>query len=162
VVLAGLGGSAFGVYRMRQGEMAENLPVAPARKGEFLAIIRCRGDLKAGRSAQVYTPVVPNLRISWMAPAGEPVKEGDPLIRFDSSSAQQQLMQKEAALKQAEASLTQALAQAQITAEQDNSELKQAKYTVERAKLEASKQTIKSKIDGAQSEIDLQLAEQKL
>ena len=162
VVLAGLGGSAFGVYRMRQGEMAENLPVAPARKGEFLAIIRCRGDLKAGRSAQVYTPVVPNLRISWMAPSGEPVKEGDPLIRFDSSSAQQQLMQKEAALKQAEASLTQALAQAQITAEQDNSELKQAKYAVERAKLEASKQTIKSKIDGAQSEIDLQLAEQKL
>jgi para-nitrobenzyl esterase len=55
------------------------------------------------------------------------VKEGDPLIRFDSSSAQQQLMQKEAALKQAEASLMQATAQAQITAEQDNSELKQAK-----------------------------------
>jgi len=31
VVLAALGGSAFGVYRMRQGDGAENLPVAPAR-----------------------------------------------------------------------------------------------------------------------------------
>jgi RND family efflux transporter MFP subunit len=162
VVLAAIGGSAFGVYRLQKGDSSENLPVAPARKGEFLAIIRCRGDLKAARSAQVYTPTVPNLRISWMANAGEAVKEGDPLIRFDSSSAQQQLMQKEAALKQAEAALLQATAQAQITAEQDNSELKQAKYAVERAKLEASKQTIKSKIDGAQSEIDLQLAEQKL
>ena len=67
--------------------------LAPARKGDFLAIIRCRGDLKAGRSAQVYTPVVPNLRISWMAPSGDPVSAGDPLIKFDSSSAQQQLMQ---------------------------------------------------------------------
>lgn len=162
VVLGAIGGSAFGLYRLQKGDGTVDLPVAPARKGEFLAIIRCRGDLKAGRSAQVYTPVVPNLRISWMATAGEPVKEGDPLIRFDSSSAQQQLMQKEAALRQSEASLTQALAQAQITAEQDKSELGQAKYTVERARLEASKQSIKSKIDGQQSEIDLAVAEQKL
>jgi HlyD family secretion protein len=162
VVLGALAGSAFGVYRMRQGDPGANLPVAPARKGDFLAIIRCRGDLKAGRSAQVYTPVVPNLRIGWMANACEPVKAGDSLIKFDSSSATQQLMQKEAQLRQAQASLDQAQAQAQITAEQDKSELGQAKYAVERAKLEASKQTIKSKIDGAQSEIDLALAEQKL
>ena len=162
VVLGAVAGSAFGVYRLRQGDATVNLPVAPARKGDFLAIIRCRGDLKAGRSAQVYTPVVPNLRISWMANAGEPVKAGDSLIKFDSSSATQQLTQKEAQLRQAQASLAQAVAQAQITAEQDKSELGQAKYAVERAKLEASKQSIKSKIDGAQSEIDLALAEQKL
>ena len=71
LLLGALAGSAFGVYRLRQGDATVNLPVAPARKGDFLAIIRCRGDLKAGRSAQVYTPVVPNLRISWMANAGE-------------------------------------------------------------------------------------------
>ena len=41
--------------------------------------------------------------VTWMAPAGEPVGAGDPLIRFDSSSAQQQLAQKEAALRQAQA-----------------------------------------------------------
>jgi RND family efflux transporter MFP subunit len=162
VVLAAVAGSAFGLYRMRQGESAQNLPVAPARKGDFLAIIRCRGDLKAGRSVQVYTPVVPNLRISWMAPSGEPVKPGDSLIKFDSSSATQQLMQKEAQLRQAQASLDQALAQARITLEQDQNELGQAKYAVERAKLEASKQAIKSRIDGEQSVIDLSLAEQKL
>jgi len=162
VVLGALGGSAFGVYRMQKANAAADLPVAPARKGDFLAIIRCRGDLKAGRSAQVYTPVVPNLRISWMAPSGDPVAAGDPLIKFDSSSAQQQLMQKEAALRQAQASLDQAVAQAKITAEQDKSELGQAKYAVERARLEASKLAIKSKIEGDQSLVDLGLAEQKL
>jgi len=162
VVLAAVGGSAFALYRLKQGESAVNLPVAPARKGDFLAIIRCRGDLKAGRSAQIYTPIVPNLRISWMAPAGENIEAGESLIKFDSSSATQQLAQKEAQLRQASASLDQALAQAQITAEQDKSELGQAKYAVERARLEASKQAIKSRIDGEQSLIDLALAEQKL
>src|SRR5512133_203905 len=83
VVLAALGGSAFGLYRLKQGESGVNLPVAPARKGDFLAIIRCRGDLKAGRSAQIYTPIVPNLRISWMAPAGEAIEAGASLIKFD-------------------------------------------------------------------------------
>jgi HlyD family secretion protein len=161
-VAGALAGSGYKLYKVRQASAAVDLPVAPARKGDFLAIIRCRGDLKAARSAPVYVPTVPNLRISWMAPSGDPVKAGDPLIKFDSSSAQQTLMQKEAALKQAEATLEQALAQAKITSEQDASDLAQAKYAVERAKLEASKAAIKSKIDGDESLVDLGVAEQKL
>jgi len=162
LVLAGAGAAGAGIYRYRQAQTAAELPVAPAREGEFLVIIRCRGDLKAGRSAQIYTPIVPNLRISWMAPAGEPVKAGDPLIRFDSSSAQQQLAQKEAQLRQNQASLDQAVAQAKITAEQDASDLAQARYTVEKARLDASKEEILSKIDGEEKKIDLEVAEQQL
>jgi len=162
IILGAAAGSAFGLYRMRQTATAVDLPVAPARQGDFLAIIRCRGDLKAARSAQIYTPIVPNLRIAWMAPAGEPVKTGDSLIKFDSSSATQQLAQKEAQLRQTEASLDQALAQSRITAEQDKSDLEQAKYTVERAKLEVVRLTIKSRIDGDEAKVDLATAEQKL
>ena len=162
LALGAAGGAGFAVYRYRQAGAGAELPVAPARKGEFLVIIRCRGDLKAGRSAQIYTPIVPNLRISWMAPAGEPVAAGDPLIRFDSSSAEQTLAQKEAQLRQAQATLEQAVAQAKITAEQDASDLAQAKYTVEHARLEASKEEIVSKIDGDEKKIDLEVAEQQL
>ena len=162
VTVGALTGSAFGVYRMRLKATAVELPVAPARQGEFLAIVRCRGDLKAGRSAQIYTPIVPNLRISWMAPAGEMVQTGDSLIKFDSSSATQTLAQKEAALRQAEASLDQQVAQMKITAEQDKSDLEQAKYTVERAKLDVVRLTIKSPIDGEEAKVDLATAEQKL
>ncbi len=162
VVLGAVAGSAFALYRMRQGKAAENLPVAPARKGDFLAIIRCRGDLKAARSAQVYTPMVPNLRIAWMATAGEPVEAGASLIKFDSSSAQQQLMQKEAQLKQAQASLDQAVAQARITSEQDQNELRQATFGVEQARLEVKRKSIKSRIEGEQAAVDLAIAEQKL
>jgi len=157
-----VGGAAAGVYRYRQTQASVDLPVAPARKGDFLVIVRCRGDLKAARSAPIYAPNVPNLRIGWLAPGGEPVKAGDTIVKFDSSSAQQQLMQKEAQLRQSQAGLDQALAQARITSEQDKSDLGQAKYTVERARLEASKQDIVSKIQGEESRIDLGVAEQKL
>ena len=32
---------------------AVTLPVAPARKGDFLVIVRCRGELRARRSVQI-------------------------------------------------------------------------------------------------------------
>ena len=162
VVVAMCGGAAAGVYRLRQAQAAVNLPIAPARKGEFLVIVRCRGDLKAARSVQLYTPMVPNLRIAWMVSGGDRVKEGEPVIKFDSSSAQQELMQKQAALGQAQATLDQAVAQAKITAQQDASDLSAAKYTVELARLEADKQSILSRIEGESKKVDLSVAEQKL
>jgi HlyD family secretion protein len=162
LVFLAIGGASAGVYRFRQAQSAVNLPMAPARQGDFLVIIRCRGDIKAGRSVQIYTPMVPNLRIAWLSPPGEKVQAGDTIVKFDSSSVQQQLQQKDAQLRQAQATLEQALAQAKITAEQDNSDLADAKFTVERARLEASKQTIVSRIQGEESKIDLGLAEQKL
>src|SRR5262245_18697655 len=97
-----------------------------------------------------------------MVPAGERVKADDPVIRFDSSSAQQELLQKEAALRQAQATLEQAVAQAKIPADQDRSDLADAKFTVERARLEVSKQAIVSQIKGEESQVDLGVAEQKL
>ncbi len=161
-IILAIGAASAGVYRLRRAETVEDLPLAPARKGEFLVIIRTRGDVKAGRSVQIYAPRVPNLRIAWMVPAGERVKVGDPVIRFDSSSAQQDLLQKEAALRQAQATLDQAVAQAKITAEQDHSDLADANFTVERARLEVSKQAIVSEIAGEESKVDLGVAEQKL
>ncbi|HEX7597491.1 MAG TPA: efflux RND transporter periplasmic adaptor subunit, partial [Polyangia bacterium] len=157
-----LAAASFAVYRYRQAQPAAILPSAPARQGDFLVLIRCRGELKAERSVSVYTPMVPNLRISWMTPPGEGVKQGDTIVKFDSSSAQQTLMQKEAALRQAQATLDQALAQSKITSEQDRTDLADAGFTVERARLEASKQEIVSRLQGESSKIDYGVAQQKL
>jgi len=125
--------------------------------------VRCRGELKARRSVQLTAPVnVPDLQIVWLAPSGDPVKTGQPVIRFDPSSARQQLQEKEAGLNQAQATLDQALAQAKITAEQDKLDMASAQYDVEKARLEASKAEIVSALQGEESKIDLGLAEQKL
>src|ERR1035438_4900053 len=106
--------------------------------------------------------MVPNLRIAWMTPPGATVKQGDTIVKFDSSSAKETLMQKEAALRQAQATLEQALAQSKITSEQDQTDLADANYTVERARLEASKQEIVSRLQGEASKIDYGVARQKL
>src|SRR5947199_9366153 len=100
---------AAGAWQMRRLQAAIRLPVAPVRKGDFLVIVRCRGELKARSSVQLTAPVnVPDLRIVWLAPAGNPIAAGEPVIRFDPSSARQQLKEKDAGLRQAQAALDQA------------------------------------------------------
>jgi HlyD family secretion protein len=118
--------------------------------------------LKAARSKTVYAPIVPQLRIAWLAPSGTIIKQGDPMIRFDSSAAQQQLQQKEATLRQLQAMLDQTVAQSKITLGQDTSDLADAQFTVERAKLEVSKQEIVGQIQAEESRIALGIAEQRL
>ncbi|HYP12997.1 MAG TPA: HlyD family efflux transporter periplasmic adaptor subunit, partial [Bryobacteraceae bacterium] len=161
IALAAAGG--FGVYRMRNVQAAETLAVAPARKGDFLVIVRARGELKARMSSLVTAPVnVPELRIVWMAPQGGAIKAGDPIIRFDPSSATNQLNEKKALLAQAQAALDQAVAQAAIQTEQDKLDLAAAEYQVERAKLEASKAEIVSRLKGEESRVDLDMAGTRL
>jgi len=160
-LIAGL--ASAGVYRMRRSDSATNLPMAPARKGDFSVIVRCRGELKARRSVQITAPVnVPDLRIVWAAPPSSPVKAGDVVIRFDPSSAKQQLQEKEATLRQAQAILDQQLAQTRISAEQDQLDLATSRYQVEKAKLETSKAEIVSALQGEESKIDLGIAEKDL
>ncbi|MBI4874730.1 MAG: efflux RND transporter periplasmic adaptor subunit [Acidobacteria bacterium] len=164
--IAALALAAFGGvmgWRARAARAEGTLATAEARKGEFLVLIRCRGELKARRSVQVSAPVnVPELRIVWLAPSGSPVREADPVVRFDPSSARQQLAEKEAALKQAQAALDQATAEAGIVAEQDRRSLAEARYQVERARLEVSLTEIVSALKAAESKIDLSVAERRL
>jgi HlyD family secretion protein len=160
-LLAGL--ASVETYRLRKVDASTTLPMAPARKGDFSVIVRCRGELKARVSKQLNAPVnVPDLRIVWAAPPSSPVKAGDIVIKFDPSSAKQQLQEKEAALRQAQATLDQEVAQARITSEQDKLDLATSKYTVEKARLEASKQEIVSALQGEENKIDLSLAEEDL
>ena len=103
LVAATLGAAGwYGVNGYKE-TTAQQIPLAKVRFGEFLAIVRCRGELKAGRSMQIYVPLIPSLRIAWIAQSGELVNEGDPVIRFDSSTAQQEIIQKQGALAQAPA-----------------------------------------------------------
>ncbi len=158
-VAAGL----FAWFKMRKVEAASDLPAAKARKGEFLVIVRCRGDLSAARSVQIIAPLrVPDLQIVWVAPASSAVAVGETVLRFDPSAAKQAINEHTASMRQAQANLDQALAQSRITAEQDKLDSAKAQYDLEKAQLEASKQTIVSEIQGEESKIDARVAEEKL
>src|SRR5579864_9193872 len=163
LAVVAVGAAVGGVLRLRKVQAAVNPPTARARKGEFAVIVVCRGELSVRHSVQLVAPVnVPDLKIVWLAPPGGAIKSGQPVVRFDPSSARQQLDEKNAALKQAQATVEQAVAQARITAEQDKLDQATAKYQVERARLEASKQSIVSAIQGEESKVDLESAEMHL
>ena len=65
-------------------------------------------------------------------------------------------------MKSAEAGIDQARAQARLTEEEDKTTVLKARFAVESAKLEASKQEIVSKIEGAEANLKLADAEQAL
>ncbi len=156
-------GSGVAFFRMRNAQAATSLPTASARRGEFLVLIRARGELTAEKSVQITAPVnVPDLQIVWTAPTGSEVAPGQVVIRFDPSAAKQQISEHTAALKSAQANLDQALAQARITSEKDKLDLATATYDWEKAKLEASKQAVMSVIQGEESKIDSGLAQEKV
>jgi HlyD family secretion protein len=163
IILLIVAGSVWALRQWRHSGSIADLPVAAARRGDFLVMVRCRGELVARRSVQLSAPLdVPNLQIVFLAPPGSIVKAGQVVIRFDPSKSQQDLKEKNAALEQAQATLDQSVAQARITADQDKLDLATATYDREKARLEASKKTIVSAMDGQKSAIDLGLAEEKV
>jgi HlyD family secretion protein len=163
LILGSLAGAAAWVYKSTRVQAKAELPSATARKGEFQVIVRCRGELTALKSVQLIAPInVPGLQIAWQAPANSEVKAGDLVVKFDSSSSQQQLLEKQAALKQAQAALDQAITETKTTAQQDKLDTANAQVNVDKMTLEASKEEIVSRLQAEESKIDLGVAEQKM
>jgi HlyD family secretion protein len=163
VVLASAGGAAAWVYRNTRVEAKLELPSATARRGEFQVIVRSRGELVALHSVELIAPFnVPGLQIAWQVPANSEVKTGDLVVKFDSSQAQGQLREMEAALKQAQAGLEQAITEAKTTADQDKNDLANSQVSVSKAELEASKEEIVSRLQAEESRIDLGVAQEQL
>lgn len=149
--------------RSKAASPTTSVPTATARRGEFLVIVSCRGELTADSTTRINAPVnVPNLQIVWLATQGSAVKKGDPVVRFDASGAERQLKEQDAALAQAQASLDQAIAEGKMTIEQDKLDLATQKQAAEKARLEASKKDIVSDIQAQENVIDLGLAEEKV
>jgi hypothetical protein len=138
------------------------LPLAPVRSGEFVAVIRARGQVQADRSIPIYAPLAQDLRIAWMAPVSERVEAGSPLVRFDSSSAERDLIQRRAAAERARASLDQAIAEGKAAAEHDRRDVDDARLGVELAELDTADSDFVARLDAERRRVDLSVARQKL
>lgn len=142
---------------------AGNSLLAPVRTGDFAQIVRCRGEVRAGRSVDLTAPAgVSDLKLVWLADPGSSLKAGDVVVRFDRTDAERQLEQTGDALRNADAAFEQALAQAHIGAEKDKQELANVQFELERAKLEASRAAIVSVIQGEESELAVDSASARL
>lgn len=160
LVLAGTG-VVWGAVRL--GRRSPTVPTIEVKRGEFLDSLEFRGEVKALKSITISAPAeAGDLQILKVAQEGTPVKQGDVVVEFDKTKTEQDLAQYRSTLKSAEAEIEQARAQARLTEEQDKTAVLKARYDVEGAKLEAGKQEIVSKIEGAEAKLKLADSEQAL
>jgi HlyD family secretion protein len=138
------------------------LPIAPVRSGEFVAVIRTRGQVQAQRSFPIYAPLVQDLRIAWMAPASDLIERGEPMIRFDSSTAERDLIQRRSAVERARANLDQAIVDGKAAAEHDERDLVDARLNVELAQLSTADSEFIARLEAERGRIDLRVAQQNL
>ncbi len=141
-----------------------SIPLAEARRGDFVDYISVRGSIKAIRSIQLNAPssAGSDLQIIKLVPTGTIVKKGDVVVEFDATTLKHSLEQKQSELRSAEAEIEHTRAEGRLTQEQQATDLLQGRFDVDRARLDTSKQEILSEIDGAETRLKLADAEQKL
>jgi HlyD family secretion protein len=139
------------------------VPTIDVKRAEFLDSFEIRGEVKALRSIEIIAPSeAGDLQILKLSSDGAKVNKGDPVVEFDKTKTEQDLAQYQSSLKYATADIEQARAQARLTEEQDLTAVSKARYDLESAKLDASKQEIVSKIDGAEAQLKVDDAKEAL
>jgi HlyD family secretion protein len=164
IVVLVLSAASVGVYGVVH--YSSKPPAAPTfqvNRGEFLDALQFRGQLKAMRSVSITAPEnAGDLQILKIAADGTQVKQGDVVVEFDPSKTQQDLAQDKSVLKSSQAEIEQVKADGRLTEEVDTTAVMKAKYDVEVAKLDASKQEVVSRIEGAEANLKLADAKQAL
>ena len=158
-----LAGSGVVLGAVRLGKRTPTVPTMQVKREEFLDSMQFRGEVKALKSVTISAPSeAGDLQIIKVSPEGTVVKPGDVVVEFDKTKTEQDRAQYRSSLKSAEAGIDQASAQARLAEEEDKTSVLKARYAVESAKLEASKQEIVSRIEGAEAQLKLADAEQAL
>jgi RND family efflux transporter MFP subunit len=155
------GGAVLGAVRYSNRFPA--IPTFEVKRGEFVDSVQFRGEVKAMKSVTISAPAeAGDLEIVKIAAEGTQLKQGDTIVEFDKTKTEQDLAQYRSTLKSAQAEIEQARAQARLKEEEDVTAVMRARYDVEAAKLDASKQEIVSRIEGAEAKLKVADAEQKL
>jgi RND family efflux transporter MFP subunit len=161
LVLSAASAAVYGV--VHYSSKPPVVPTFQVNRGEFLDALQFRGQLKAMRSVSITAPEnAGDLQILKIAADGTQVKQGDVVVEFDPSKTQQDLAQDKSVLKSSQAEIEQVKADGRLTEEVDTTAVMKAKYDVEVAKLDASKQEVISRIEGAEANLKLADAKQAL
>ncbi len=161
VLIAAIGVGSYVAYQYT-GTTTVEVPVAQARKGEFVISISTRGEIRSTNSEVLAAPQVPDLTITRLASNGQRVRRGDVVVEFDAAQNEQQLLEETTNVRTVESEIVQMKASHKITNEQDEMNLMIAEFNLERAKLDASKAEVISAIEGEKYRIDVGVSEGEL
>jgi HlyD family secretion protein len=148
---------------VRYTNRSPTLPTFQVKRGEFVDSLQFRGQVKALKSLSIVAPdEAGDLKILKIVEDGSQVRPGDMIVEFDKTKTEQELARDRSALKSAEAEIEQAKAEARLVEEGNLTAVAKARFDVEAAKLDASKQEILSRIDGAEANLKVSDASHEL
>jgi len=163
VAAALLVGSGVVLGAVRFSTRSPEVPTWDVKRGEFVDSVQFRGEIKAMKSVTISAPAeAGDLQIVKIVADGTQVKQGDVVVEFDHTKTEQDLAQDRSVLKSAQAEIEQARAQARLTEEEDVTAVMKARFDVETAQLDAGKQEIVSRIEGAEAKLKVADSAQKL
>ncbi|HNY40892.1 MAG TPA: HlyD family secretion protein [Bryobacteraceae bacterium] len=154
VILLAVAGGGFAAYRYNTNKPIE-VPVAAARRADFVITVKVRGEIRSTRSKILMAPQVPDPTITMLAESGKMIKAGQPVIEFDTATLENTYLDRNSLMRTIDSEVVQTKASHKITDESDATNKMTAEYDVQRAELEASKAEILSEIEGAKNRIDV-------
>jgi HlyD family secretion protein len=146
--IAVVGMAAAGTFAASRRAAPPDFPTTLVTRGQFVDTLEIRGEIRPLKSVVLSSPMQSGeLQILKLAKSGTMVKPGDLVVRFDPSTLERTIQEKQSELKQADAEIEQAQAQTRIAREQNATAVMKAGYDIERAKLDASKGDTVSRLD---------------
>lgn len=159
VLLAGIGW-----HVLASGDAAG--PTVRVEQRDLVLGVEVSGTLQAVESSQLGPPQVPNMwnfKISMMAPEGEEVAAGTPVLGFDTSELVQQLKRYRNEAEEAGKKLEKQQVDLRVQAENDALRLAEAEARLRRAELKAERPPeLIASLEYDKAALDLELARREL
>jgi HlyD family secretion protein len=127
--------------------VTRDIPTRPVTFGEFVITINTSGTIEAKRAFVLSAPRIRGLTITWLAPEGSNVKEGDPVIRFDDTQQKADVADNESELKIKQTALERARQEHTIQDKQLKLELEKAQRNYDEKKHEAPRVAEEAKLE---------------
>lgn len=135
IILVILLGGAYGVNALFSTSV--DIPTSVANRGEFVISLKASGTVDAKRAYTISAPRVRGLQITWLAPEGSTVSEGDPVIKFDATQQITDLNEYQSSLKIAKTTLDRSKKEYTIQEKQLTLEVQKAQHKYDEMKHEA-------------------------
>ncbi|MBD3168311.1 MAG: efflux RND transporter periplasmic adaptor subunit [candidate division Zixibacteria bacterium] len=126
---------------------APEIPTVPVEKGDFSISVRTTGSVDAKQAYTITTPRIRGLQITWLAPEGSIVEEGDTIVKFDSSEQLAELEEYKLKLKIANKSLERQRQEYVIQEKQLRLDLQKAERNYNEKRHEAPKLAEEAKLE---------------
>jgi multidrug efflux pump subunit AcrA (membrane-fusion protein) len=140
------------------------VPSTAVRRGDVTFTITARGELQGGNTQMLAVPMTGGqpAAITFLRQNGELVKEGDEVVKFDTTEQEFRLREAEADLAEAEQQIIQAKAEAEAKEEETNYELIKARADLKLAEVEMGRNELLPRLLVQQNQMALEAAQIKL